>query len=200
MRAVIGDEVTNGDHEHTWTQISGGCMRCTKCGKVLDVEHELKRLQCPKCDSLPDTGPRIVCLCGSTRFYEAFQEANFKLTMDGKIVLSVGFYPHAADKAHAAHAGVTPEQKEHLDDLHFRKIEMAHSVHILNVGGYIGASTARELAYSISIGKSVSFLEPENGEALQEDRAHELGAMVAAFVRGAKPDLSKWPETPWSKS
>src|SRR5689334_18392037 len=34
--------------------------------------------------------PTIVCLCGSTRFSEAFQKANFDETLDGKIVLTIG--------------------------------------------------------------------------------------------------------------
>ena len=34
-------------------------------------------------------------LCGSARFYDEFQEANYRLTMEGSIVLSVGFFPHA---------------------------------------------------------------------------------------------------------
>ena len=58
--------------------------------------------------------PTIVCLCGSTRFYEAFQRANFEETMAGKIVLSVGFYPHAQDEMHGEDVGVTPEQKAAL--------------------------------------------------------------------------------------
>ena len=45
--------------------------------------------------------PTIVCLCGSTRFYDTFQQANFDETMAGKIVLSVGFYPHSTEQAHA---------------------------------------------------------------------------------------------------
>ena len=44
--------------------------------------------------------PKIVCLCGSTRFYQQFQEANYQETMAGRIVLSVGFYPHAQKEAH----------------------------------------------------------------------------------------------------
>ena len=38
--------------------------------------------------------PPIVCLCGSTRFHDEFQKANYELTMGGKIVLSVGFFVH----------------------------------------------------------------------------------------------------------
>ncbi len=34
--------------------------------------------------------PTIVCLCGSTRFSEAFQQANLMETLDGNIVLTIG--------------------------------------------------------------------------------------------------------------
>jgi hypothetical protein len=50
--------------------------------------------------------PEVVTLCGSTRFYDAFQQANYDLTMQGKIVLSVGFYPHAkAEHGHGEGVG-----------------------------------------------------------------------------------------------
>lgn len=103
--------------------------------------------------------PKIVCLCGSTRFYSAFQEANYRETMDGRIVLSVGFYPHATPEAHGEEIGITPEQKETLDQLHLRKIDLADEVLVLNVGGYIGDSTRREIEYARSLGKPVRWLE-----------------------------------------
>jgi hypothetical protein len=34
--------------------------------------------------------PKIICLCGSTRFKDAFREANLKETLAGKIVLTIG--------------------------------------------------------------------------------------------------------------
>ena len=105
--------------------------------------------------------PRVVCFCGSTRFYPAFQEANFRETMAGKIVLSVGFYPHAQAEMHGEEKGCTPEQKVALDQLHFRKIELADEVLILNVGGYIGQSTRNELEHARKLGKVVRFLESE---------------------------------------
>jgi hypothetical protein len=101
----------------------------------------------------------IVCLCGSTRFYEAFQQANYRETMAGKIVLSVGHYPHSTTQAHGENVGCTPEQKLKLDELHLTKIDLADEVLILNVGGYIGESTAREISYARSLGKTVRFLE-----------------------------------------
>lgn len=118
----------------------------------------------PKDDNFLDRSdrPRIVCLCGSTRFYRDFTEANYAETMAGRIVLSVGFYPHAAAEMHGEGVGTTPEQKEALDTLHLRKIDLADEVLVLNRDGYIGQSTARELAHARRAGKPVRFLEPEH--------------------------------------
>lgn len=106
------------------------------------------------------TRPRIVCLCGSTRFYDAFQEANYDLTMQGHIVLSVGFYPHAkAEHGHGEGVGHDSAEKVALDELHKRKIDLADEVLVLNVGGYIGESTRSEIAYAKQIGRPVAYLE-----------------------------------------
>ncbi len=105
--------------------------------------------------------PKVVCLCGSTRFYETWQQANFDETCAGNIILSVGFYPHAEDKAHAAHVGITPEQKVALDELHKRKIDLADEVYVLNVGGYVGDSNRSEIEYARAHGKPVRWLEPD---------------------------------------
>lgn len=102
--------------------------------------------------------PTIVCLCGSTRFGEAFREANLRETIAGKIVVSIGC--DLRDDHDLWPDEVTRERlKRELDELHLRKIDLADEVLILNVGGYIGESTARELAYARSLGKVVRFLE-----------------------------------------
>lgn len=98
--------------------------------------------------------PRIVCLCGSTRFYEAFQQANYDLTMAGQIVLTVG-----CDTKLGPGLGITDEQKVQLDELHKRKIDLADRVFVLNVHGYIGESTRSEIDYATAHGKPVEYLE-----------------------------------------
>ncbi len=105
-------------------------------------------------------GPRpgIVVLCGSTRFYELFQQENYRLTMEGFIVLSVGFYAHAADRAHGQTVGITPEQKFQLDDLHKRKIDLADRVFVIDPGGYIGDSTRSEIEYAEALGRPIEYL------------------------------------------
>lgn len=104
--------------------------------------------------------PRIVCLCGSTRFYTAFQQANYDETMAGRIVLSVGFYPHAtAEAGHGEGVGHDSAEKVALDELHKRKIDLCDEVLVLNVGGYIGTSTRSEIAYAVACDKPVRYLE-----------------------------------------
>ena len=104
--------------------------------------------------------PRIVVLCGSTRFYDEFQQANYVLTMRGEIVLSVGFYPHTkAEHGHGEGVGHDSDEKVALDELHKRKIDLADYVYVLNVGGYIGDSTRSEIEYAESIHRPVHYLE-----------------------------------------
>jgi hypothetical protein len=103
--------------------------------------------------------PTITVLCGSTRFYDEFQRANYELTMAGHIVLSVGFYPHSAH-VHGEGVGATLAEKVALDELHKRKIDLADEVLVLNVGGYIGDSTRAEIEHASAMGKPIRYLEP----------------------------------------
>lgn len=78
--------------------------------------------------------PSITCLCGSTKFKQAFERANLDETLAGRIVLTVGCFTHADN------VFLTPDHKRDLDELHKRKIEMADEVLVLNVDGYIGVT------------------------------------------------------------
>ena len=98
--------------------------------------------------------PMIVCLCGSTRFHEAFRRANLRETLNGKIVLTIG-----CDCKSNEASGLPPETKQRLDELHLRKIDLADEILVLNVGGYIGQSVRREIGYARQQGKRVRWLE-----------------------------------------
>jgi hypothetical protein len=117
--------------------------------------------------------PRIACLCGSTRFRDHFEAETKRLTYAGEIVLSVGCFPHAeglGDKEE----GLGPDVALKLDRLHLRKIELADYILVINPGGYIGVSTAREIAFAASTGKRIEFLERvmdrESGERIHAAR------------------------------
>ena len=98
---------------------------------------------------------KIVTLCGSTRFKDQFIETQKQLTLDGCIVISVGLFGHSGDEE-----VWKPGTKEMLDDMHLRKIDLADEIFVINVGGYIGESTRREIAYAEKTGKKVTYLEP----------------------------------------
>ena len=97
----------------------------------------------------------VITLCGSTRFKDAFIQAQKRLTLEGYIVISVGLFGHSGDDD-AWTEGTT----EMLDDMHKRKIDMSDGIFVVNVGGYIGPSTQSEIEYAEAAGKSVTYLEP----------------------------------------
>ena len=97
---------------------------------------------------------KVITLCGSTRFKDAFMDAQKRLTLEGNIVISVGLFGHSGDDE------VWKEgTKEMLDDMHKRKIDMADEIFIINVGGYIGSSTQSEIEYATNTGKMIKYLE-----------------------------------------
>ena len=97
---------------------------------------------------------KIVTLCGSTRFKEQFMEVQKRLTLEGCIVISVGMFGHSGDEE-----VWKPGVKEMLDDMHLRKIDLADEIFVINVGGYIGESTRREIEYAKKNMKKVNYLE-----------------------------------------
>jgi hypothetical protein len=101
----------------------------------------------------PVAKPTIACLCGSTRFRAEFVGVNRGLTMAGEIVVAPGVSAHDGDP-------LTEQEKERLDALHLRKIDLADYVYVVNPGGYIGDSTRREIAYAKNTGKPVTYLVP----------------------------------------
>jgi hypothetical protein len=105
--------------------------------------------------------PKIVTLCGSTKFRDEFVRQNLNETLAGKIVLSIGCDMKSDDEIFGH---MSPEQlrevKAGLDELHKRKIDISDEVLILNVGGYVGDSTRSERDYASRIGKDVRYLEP----------------------------------------
>ena len=104
---------------------------------------------------------KVITLCGSTRFKDAFMEAQKRLTLEGNIVISVGLFGHSGDQEvwEGMDEGTLTRTKEMLDDMHKRKIDMADEIFVINVGGYIGSSTRSEIAYAEAAGKTVRYLE-----------------------------------------
>ena len=98
-------------------------------------------------------GRKIVCLCGSTKFKEAFERGNKEETAKGNIVLTVAMFGHLEG------LDMSSDIKKTFDEVHFDKILLADEIFILNVGGYIGESTKNEIEYAIQNKKQIKYLE-----------------------------------------
>jgi dienelactone hydrolase len=128
--------------------------------------------------------PKIVTICGSTRFRAEIAEANRFLTLAGYIVLAPGVFAHDGDE-------ITEAQKVALDELHFRKIDLARWIYVVNPGGYIGDSTRREIEYARRIGKGVQTLVDVGIQAWTDEQrnaaAVEMAARLAALATAPYP-------------
>jgi hypothetical protein len=154
---------------------------------VAAAQNGRNALSTPTAPVSPGVRPKIVCLCGSTRFMEQFFISGWDETMKGNIVLSVGvnLKMETPDGGHVGEA-MGPGVKEMLDDLHKRKIDLADDVLVLNVGSYIGESTRSEIDYAESHGKPVRYLEvlqsPEPPQS-PESEGKSGSAYQAALLR-----------------
>ena len=106
---------------------------------------------------------KVITLCGSTRFRAEYERVQKELTLQGNIVISVGLFGHSGDDE-VWKDGV----KEMLDEMHLAKIDMADEIFVINPGGYIGASTKREIAYASAKGKKINSLEPISEELTKD--------------------------------
>lgn len=110
----------------------------------------------------------VVTLCGSSRFPDAHMIAMMHESLRGNVVIPMGLYGHAdypegAEFLTSDGDESTPE-KQGLDELHLRKIDLADEVLVVNVGGYVGSSTQREIDYARREGKRVRFLFPDGDD------------------------------------
>lgn len=116
--------------------------------------------------------PMIVCLCGSTRFKADFLDAQLEETLAGRIVLTVGGFPHA-DNGNSPEDVFGEQMKANLDVLHKRKIDLADQILVLNREGYVGKSTISEIEYAMRTGKLVRWAYPDSVPQLFASRPAE---------------------------
>jgi len=128
-------------------------LKCLHCGHVFD----------PPTIQLPEKKSKypIITLCGSTRYRDIFMYMQKELTLAGYIVISVGCFGHYETEQEAERITAN---KDMLDDMHKRKIDMAESIYVINPGGYIGSSTASEINYATEHHKNIYYLVPPQSE------------------------------------
>lgn len=105
--------------------------------------------------------PKIIVLCGSSRFCDVMAVVAWQLEkQEGAITLGLHLLPYwypAAPDHQAEAEGVA----DAMDALHLRKIDLADEVFVVDVGGYWGESTEREIQYAKDRGRPIRYFSRE---------------------------------------
>ena len=96
---------------------------------------------------------KIIALCGDTRFKKQILEQQKRLTLEGNVVISDVFGHSCDDKV------CEPDVKEIQSQPNLQKIDMADEIFVINIDGYIGEITQREIDYATRLSKLVRYLE-----------------------------------------
>lgn len=93
---------------------------------------------------------KIVTICGSMKFKDKMMEEAKNLEIENKYVVIQCIY---------CNDEFSEKDKKVLADLHYNKIEISDAIYVVNVNGYIGKSTSKEIEYAKKRGKEVMYLE-----------------------------------------
>lgn len=135
--------------------------RCRSCGWKWAAP--MKQRAChPRPEPVhAEKRPTVVTVCGSSRFIEQMAVVRWELEKAGKITLGLHLLPMAYAQCQD-HMAEEQDVAAAMDELHLRKIDMSDHIFVVNVDGYIGESTAREIAYAKKKGIPVVYLEDHN--------------------------------------
>jgi hypothetical protein len=132
----------------------------------------------------------IVCLCGSTKFKNAFLSAQLSESLRGKIVLSPSVFSQADG------ISLNADDVAVLAEVHRRKIDLADEVLVVDVDGYVGDATAGEIEYASTHGKKIRYWSAESDGvegARDRDLAVDPVASVARVLSAQGVSLSSVP-------
>lgn len=104
-------------------------------------------------DLLVKEKPKVITMCGSTKWKDDYMREYRRLVFEGNIVIASLIFSHADGES------TTKEQKDFLDQLHLRKIDISDAIFVVNPGNYIGRSTINEIFYAHDHNKEVIYLE-----------------------------------------
>lgn len=98
---------------------------------------------------------RVVCICGSVRFKKEMMGWACYWSKRSYVVVMPHCFEH--DKFHDTKNRSAAKTKRQLDILYLSKIAMSEFVFVVDVGRYIGDSTAREIRFARKLNKPVKY-------------------------------------------
>ncbi len=95
---------------------------------------------------------KVITICGSMRFSNDIMRIATELEKDkGYCVLQPVY--NCDGKA------LSNSELQNIKKAHYKKIDISDAIFIVNVGGYIGKSVAKEIEYAKSLNKEILYLE-----------------------------------------
>ncbi len=155
-------DLPEGKYEEIAIKASIGMLKSNLTTQILALYPDDKALieQGRREVGRGESSPKIICLCGSSRFCGEMAVIAWTFEKEGYITLGLHLLPIAYTKVES-HLAEAEGVAEKMDELHLRKIDMADVIYVVNKNGYIGESTAREIKYAEGKGKPVKYLEPK---------------------------------------
>ncbi|MBS7021022.1 MAG: hypothetical protein KH135_04035 [Firmicutes bacterium] len=95
---------------------------------------------------------KVITLSGSMKFQKEMMNIATELELNGDVVIQCVYFPE--DKK------LSDSELALLSQLHYKKIEISDALYVVNVNGYIGTDTKKEIEYARSLHKEILSLEP----------------------------------------
>ena len=95
---------------------------------------------------------KIITVCGSLRFVKEMMEITEKMELQGNCMLVPIYNPSRPSKD-----DFTGEEALMLDKMHKERIKLADAILVVNVDGYIGTSTRKEIEFARVLNKEIIY-------------------------------------------
>lgn len=95
---------------------------------------------------------KTITVCGSLRFYQEIVEIALKMELEGNCMLAPIYNPYNTDKD-----AFTDEEIKMISKMHYEKIKLSDAILVVDVDGYIGSSTSKEIEYAKTLNKEILY-------------------------------------------
>lgn len=96
---------------------------------------------------------KVITICGSMRYSKEMMKISEELELKKGYAVIQCVYNVDGLKYEGVDASI-------LDKIHRKKIDISDAIYVVNIDGYIGSSTKKEIEYTLSSGKEVIYHEP----------------------------------------
>lgn len=95
---------------------------------------------------------KVITVCGSLRFVKEIMEIAEKMELQGNCMLIPIYNKERTDKD-----SFTEEEALMLGKMHQEKIKLSDAILVVNVNGYIGNATKKEIEFAKSLNKEIIY-------------------------------------------